>query len=582
MGRFLSVFVWGNEARGGFSVFAFNFGRHNHHSLFIPSLQSRHLRCVREGIMVRKRKADDPSTFPVFRVRGEELNVFQVLKRAKYRGAIAKDPDALEEYTFLHWRQIPRGTQRRMLDACHKYVQNAQLLSSSEMPEETTTSDVNPRRSDGDGESSDIVPDGASDRGDHCDTTLNGGEMLTARDPGDELTMMQEDSDDGDAPTLPYYYGVRGGTVANPWDSPTTCCNEVNMCSPSTSPLIEPEDVERSSAMCLSMWDSCAGRDNVVNDSTDEGWDDYDADDEDFDEERSRRMREKRRLRFSESVYDFVCRNSVPKEPFMRWINEMREEQVVFDLEDIPRTWTTIAKPVTVEDKELKNLPILEFKSSSGKFAKFVHFGLVRTLKKHLPHILKQTFPQGDCPPVPHLKIEMWTDGADLCNYGIENNLWPVAITVVAIGSTSNYSGPHRFVPPSARKVLFVSLYLGSHKPSVPEPIFREVVEELKTLDPRPRSDRPAVSAGRPFTVTLIRFLADHPARCFAKNVKGIQSAEMCEKCVNKSKRFVGVSKHSQVIWTIDDLELRTDEKFLQYVDHMKEVRKLNQIESFL
>ena len=262
----------------------------------------------------------------------------------------------------------------------------------------------------------------------------------------------------------------------------------------------------------------------------------------------------------------------------MQWIRELGDEDVEFDAISMRKSWKTIAKPRT--DKELAyydSISPIETFVNDGKTASFCNFGLMNVLRRHLPFLVKATFPNGGAPPAPHLRVEMWTDGVELCRTGIENNLWPVAITVVSIGAT--HDGMHVFVPPWARKVLTIALFLGSNKPAHPEVLLRHAVKDLKLLDPRERSDRPDVeeseAAREIMTVTLIRFLADCPARCLAKFIMGHTSTFLCEKCVLRGHN-VGTS--AMCIWQVQRLDLRVDDLFLTYENHAKKVSSIRNI----
>lgn len=280
-------------------------------------------------------------------------------------------------------------------------------------------------------------------------------------------------------------------------------------------------------------------------------------------------------LRFSASFCDLVCRTNLAKDTAMKWIKEMKENKVVFDLNTMNISWKTLAKPKSKADQAFQS-KVKTF-NLKRKQAKFVNFGLINTLRKHLPFIMKATFPdKRRAPEIPHLRIEMNFDGVELGETGRTKDLWPLCITVVAIGA--HHDGDHVFVPPWARKVLIIAMFLGSAKPKHPEMILRHAVEDLKLLDPRPRSDRDLdeleFDIRTIFTVTLIRFLADAPARALAKYIKGHASSFHCEKCNHRALLIHKLTK--LCIWKVSELDLRCDAEFLQYENHVKKVRILD------
>jgi hypothetical protein len=479
----------------------------------------------------------------VFTVNGEELNIFQLLRRANYQGAAIQFEES-EQYGFRQWSLLSRGTQRRMLEASDKYIQEIQ----SQQPSHSEH-----RQSEDQQNESTVAEDFLGVANSENGTLLGniGSVSIDSNNICVELNQPPPFPDEDVSGC-----GGAGSNVSPPLGSlslPTGTDSE--QFDPSHFTELGDEDLVVINASCQ-LSSAVIGQHDSCND-------DVDGSD----------VLKKRKLKFSEAFLDFVCRQNIAKAPAMEWINDMRRENVDFDVEDMPRTWKTLTKPTTDDELEFLVRPIHVF-SHGGKQAKLVHFGLIRTLRKHLPYIINATFPNpATRPKVPHLRLELWTDGVELCNYGSENDLWPVALTVVSIGS--QHDGEHVYVPPWARKVLMLSLYLGSHKPSQPAPVFREIVDELKLLDPRERGpDRPFHlgnhNVREEFTASLIRFVADHPARCFVKNIKGCQSHGMCEKCTNNGERVHHVS--GMVIWQVTELELRTDELFLTYPNHTKKV----------
>jgi hypothetical protein len=490
--------------------------------------------------MGRKRKAENSSNFPVFEVNGEYLNIFQLLRRANYQGAALQCDDS-EHYGFGQWSLLSRGTQRCMLEASEKYLIDlkarqpigdvvSDVVSHDEQPQ-------HPQRATDVSVDFDLGSHQLEEEDAHPTADVVGGVVPThdVVGAGQEATEHIADLHGG-------AFGLYDPSCFNELDDNDVFVlgDVAHQRAANIELLGDVDDVTRGAGLNTDV-DSIGGSD-------------------------------RRRLKFSEAFLDFVCRMNIAKAPAMKWINDMRAENVDFDVSEMPRTWKTLTKPTTEDDFEFLQRPIQVF-TYPGKKAKVIHFGLIRTLRKHLPYIMKATFPKGNGPKIPHLRIELWTDGVELCNYGSENDLWPIAMTVVSIGA--QHDGEHVFVPPWARKVLMLSLYLGSHKPSQPAPIFREVVDELKLLDPRERfDDRPTylgnLNVREEFTASIIRFVADHPARCFVKNILGCQSHSLCEKCTNFGERVHLIS--GMVIWQVTGLNLRTDELFLTYPRHTKQV----------
>jgi hypothetical protein len=169
----------------------------------------------------------------------------------------------------------------------------------------------------------------------------------------------------------------------------------------------------------------------------------------------------------------------------------------------------------------------------------------------------------------------MWTDGVDFAKTGTMRHCWPIAISVIAVGS--HYQGKHVLVPPEVCKPIMVGLYLGSTgKPENGNILLRQTVDELKVLDPRPRPEEHRVknestkaAHAANFTVSLARFLADTPARAVAKNIYGHNSLQLCEKCTVEGKRFPGMGTAA---FQVQNLNLRTDDQFEEYLSHVREV----------
>jgi hypothetical protein len=243
------------------------------------------------------------------------------------------------------------------------------------------------------------------------------------------------------------------------------------------------------------------------------------------------------------------------------------------DIMTMPVTWKNLAKVSKQEKEELGQ--ILELKADDENLAKYIHLGLAKMISRSLPLILAKTFPNpGEAPAVPHLRLELWTDGVEVCATGAKNDLWPIVVSVLAVGS--HFEGPHRIVPPAVCKPIVVGYYLGGHKPSHGNALLRNVVDELKVLDPRtrPMSDRPHTkvtkfSCSANFTVSVTRFIADTLARSLFKNIYGHMSHYFCEKCEATPQKLPNTSVK---VWPITALELREDALFESYARHAKKV----------
>jgi hypothetical protein len=76
----------------------------------------------------------------------------------------------------------------------------------------------------------------------------------------------------------------------------------------------------------------------------------------------------------------------------------------------------------------------------------------------------------------------------------------------------------------------------------------------------------------RHFTVRLGRLLADTLARALAKNIPSHHHRHFCEMCTSQGYRKRGTG---MIIYQCKEhlMNLRTDEKFLEYRDHALRVR---------
>jgi hypothetical protein len=276
------------------------------------------------------------------------------------------------------------------------------------------------------------------------------------------------------------------------------------------------------------------------------------------------------RAKFSVLWRDWCIQQQLEKKPAMEFIRELKREDPIMDLDTMQVTWKNLAK---VSKKEKEDIgEILELTADDERTAKYIHLGLARMISRVLPLLLEKTFPNGDKPTAPHLRLEMWTDGCEPSRTGAQNELWPIVVCVIAIGSV--YDGPHRAVPVNASKPIMVAYFLGGSKPYHGNVLLRNVVDELLVLDPRPRpmSERPKTATTQfaftaNFTATLSRFIADTPARSLFKNVYGHSSTFFCEKCDVGFERVGGVK-----FWNITDLNLREDHLFETYERHTRPV----------
>lgn len=284
----------------------------------------------------------------------------------------------------------------------------------------------------------------------------------------------------------------------------------------------------------------------------------------------------RRRLKFSEMWRDFVISNNIPRLVGQRFINQLKLEDPEWNIHEMPYSWVTLAK---ITPKEMKGVGTIETRlgRNSKKSEKFLDFGLYNMLVKHLDKFVNAAFPNGGKPTIPHVNLEFSTDGAPLCGSGRDNDLWPVCVTPLSVGPTSAYDDEtqHRRIPTCNRKIITIGYHLGPGKPSHPEKLLRAMVNELKTLDPRPRQGRtPEIDAENDgeqkrsvLTVSLQRGAADMPATSFAKGTYGVMSTFGCDKCEEPGRKFKGTGMS---IYATTNLKLREDCKFMDYDNHVK------------
>lgn len=99
-------------------------------------------------------------------------------------------------------------------------------------------------------------------------------------------------------------------------------------------------------------------------------------------------------------------------------------------------------------------------------------------------------------------------------------------------------------------------------------------MEELVLLDYRPRVDRNENVSRKLrsfFTVDLTRLLGDTPARALSKNIKCHHASFFCEKCQSQGCR---IGRTGMSIYKVDamTLDLREDDKFFEYTEHVIQV----------
>lgn len=206
-----------------------------------------------------------------------------------------------------------------------------------------------------------------------------------------------------------------------------------------------------------------------------------------------------RRLKFSEMFVDFCVDNCIPRLAAERWIRDLKRENPVFDIDDMPLTWKTLAKlPPDVPDvgvdggcAELRHQEFsglmsgppsidLYFPPNSDPsdkkikpFARYVNFGLFKRVRRVVFRVLKATYPdvpEEELPACPHLLIELWIDGVSPFKSGTQNAMWPVCIGIHAISGSPD--GPKVLVPARARKPITIGVFMGPRKPKHPRYVF--------------------------------------------------------------------------------------------------------------
>ena len=108
---------------------------------------------------------------------------------------------------------------------------------------------------------------------------------------------------------------------------------------------------------------------------------------------------------------------------------------------------------------------------------------------------------------------------------------------------------------------FLIGLYCGTGKPKPVEDYLLDLVPELKHLH-----TSGIMHGDTMHTFRFTAFLCDAPARAFLKNIKGPNSIQGCERCVENTVR----SSTKQTFLSIASHESRTDLRFsqLQYPEH--------------
>jgi hypothetical protein len=273
---------------------------------------------------------------------------------------------------------------------------------------------------------------------------------------------------------------------------------------------------------------------------------------------------------FKQLFMDWVISEDIPRAKAMRFIRTLQTELELFgelecDIATMPREWKTMTKLNTTALNKMA--PVKKVKDSNGSVVvEYINFGLRKQIAKRLAVVKTAcyNYPAENLPRIPHLLIELWTDGVSLSNSGRLNALWPVDCRIIAIGE--DYRSEHRYVPRKAALPFSVGNYLAEQKPDSGKVILADIVQEVEGLDPRMSKNEERIrQAG--FSVSLRQFAGDLPALAMVKCVQGHTSGRPCFKCRVKGHKFADVKKGIQ-IFKIQDLAYRQDEHFLDYYEH--------------
>ncbi len=289
----------------------------------------------------------------------------------------------------------------------------------------------------------------------------------------------------------------------------------------------------------------------------------------------------KRKLLVSELYNSFILANNISHEKSSQFIHDIKTEDAVMDLHTVPESFRHRAK-LPKKHKSQHSL----IGTTAAQNGEYYHFGLYAQVKKHLARVMDATFPDGaPRPPVPCVCIDAWTDGTSAAETGDKIHVYPVAVRFIAIGVWDDDPSRQKFVPVPEKLAfmpLAVGVFVGSGEPQHPEVILRKFVYKLIMLHPRSRQDRElhqtSIETGRlwekrrvmQFTLNLVWFIADTPARRLVKNTRAWNAGgdAGCEACTSPGIKFNQRTATSRYDMTETGLELRCDEKFHLYTSH--------------
>jgi hypothetical protein len=466
------------------------------------------------------------------------VSVWDMLLASKYPGA---DQQTYSLKSEIDWVLLHRSTRRRMKDHVSRYLAALKACNSACVDD----SSVHVEPSDSAGVSH--VEQGCLS----ASNLANDLAQETSESPVERSTSSPSSTFDSAAPLLEEANVPAGPFSSTEQDSPRAA-------GTSTGAVI-PDFIfhYETSGHYVSLNQDLIGEDNVL-----------------------QGLGATRRLKMSELLRSMVAKYNIPHVAVDEFVRDCRRENPENDLSQVPVTFRHRDR---LDNEDLASLAKAIVDVEDGQ-AEFVHIGLHRQLKKHLERVLDATFPAGGArPAVPCLAIDAWTDGTELKKTGPKTQCWPVAVRFIAVGVWHDDPAFQKFVPVPdevAFKPLTTSVYLGSHKPKNGETLLRDLVNELKWLDPRHRPERSDVSAegllwkqrrSADFTVTLRWFIADTLARHVVKNVGSFSRGGDggCEWCLS-----VGTKHHRKQSTCRPDIKetpalLRRDDLYLDYKSHL-------------
>ncbi len=296
----------------------------------------------------------------------------------------------------------------------------------------------------------------------------------------------------------------------------------------------------------------------------------------------------RRKLLVSELFDSFVIENNISQEKANQFIRDIQVEDAVMDLHTVPVTFRNRAKlPKQKKSSTLTGT----YEVNNGKYH---HFGLFEQVKKHFSRVVQATFPdESSRPKAPTICIDAWTDGTSVAETGSKIHVYPVAIHFIAIGVWDEDVFCRKFVSVPDKlsfMPLPVGVFVGTGEPEHPEVILRRFVYELIMLDPRERDDRQLFQHSEAigsvwkkrretmFTINLLWFLADTPARRLCKHTRAwnLASDGGCEACTAVGIKFNNRMATSRYEMSEAGLELRIDSKFLSYTSHLNTVSAIS------